>query len=414
MRASRLASTQWLTDDSEKLKSQLIKSAEFLTKEMGQLKGSAMKVGQLLSTYGENVFPKEVNDILKTLQQESPPLAWKQIEKQLRSELGSRLNELDVEQEPWASASIGQVHRARTKQGQLISLKIQYPGVDQAIDSDLRLLKILFSMTKLVKFNRDVDSIFDEVKQMLYQEMDYSVEQMHTKTFRNLLSEDQRYVVPVTFDQYCTKRVIATSFETGLKVDDEQILNLPQDRRDQLATAFLQLYLRELFEFRKVQTDPHIGNYRIRLSDNLPDQLILFDFGAVREISESFRDSYKLMVTGVIEHHDQSVIKGAQGIGLLHPDDPFDLVDVFLELCYLLSEPFSEENSANYDWNKSDLPKRAALKVSQLVLKFKLRSPPRELIFLDRKLGGVFIFLSVLRSRLDSRSVLTRMLEGFE
>ena len=137
-------------------------TVELLVQELGQLKGTAMKVGQTISMYGEHLLPKEVNELLKKLQQDSPALAWEAISKVLIEQLGAeKFNELEVEHNSIASASIGQVHKAKIKAtGEVLALKIQYPGVDSAVETDLKLLKFILNMTEFMPRGPRFDQIF--------------------------------------------------------------------------------------------------------------------------------------------------------------------------------------------------------------------------------------------------------------
>jgi predicted unusual protein kinase regulating ubiquinone biosynthesis (AarF/ABC1/UbiB family) len=392
-------------DKPERLKALLVSQIELLARELGQLKGSVMKVGQMLSMYGEHFLPPEANALLKSLQNQSPPLEWIAIEKVLLKQLGAeKLAQLDIDHEPMASASLGQVHAARRKSdGRRLAIKIQYPGVDQAIEGDLKALKSLLSMAKLIPKGPTYDELFREVRQMLHQEVDYTRELALTDEFRQALRDDPMLIVPETFPEFSTKRVITTSFEEGIPVDGAEVLALPQARRDEIAKTALRLYFRELFQLKMVQTDPHFGNYRVRLGEvGKPDQLVLFDFGAVRKFPDTFLKPYYQMVLGAYWKDREALWKGATRLGFLQPEDSPELLNHFADLCFLITEPFSGE----YDWGASDLPRRAASKGTQMAVRFRLRSPPREIVFLDRKMGGIFIFLSVLRAKFDAREVI--------
>lgn len=398
---------------NEFLKSQ----ANLLTKELGRLKGSAMKVGQMLSVYGEHFFPPEVNQILKSLQSDSPPLEWPAIEKQLRRQLGpEKLELLEIEHEPAASASLGQVHRARVlpsggaAAGCLLALKIQYPGVDAAIDSDIRTLKSIFTMTRLIPKGPRLDEIFAEVREMLRREVDYERELEETLEARRLLVDDPRFVVPEVFPEFSSKRVLATSFEEGVPVDSPEVAALPQETRDAIASAALDLYFRELFEWAAVQTDPHFGNYRVRLMPDGSARLVLFDFGAVRRVPKRFLDPYKEFISAALRKDWDAFDRTACKMGFMGEDDPEELRIVFREFCSLIIEPF---DGGKYDWGTSDLPRRVAMKALELKdvsmkTKVGLRAPPREVVFLDRKMGGIFIFLHVLKAQINAREHLEK------
>lgn len=399
---------------ADRLKELLISQMEMLTQELGQLKGSLMKVGQMLSMYGEHFLPPEANAFLKSLQSQSPPLKWEAVEKALKKRLSADLlGQLDIEQEPAAAASLGQVHKARRKSdSRVLAMKIQYPGVDRAIDGDLAAMKSIFALSKLLPVGKQYEEIFQEVRQMLHQEVDYTIELKTTQNFKKLLEADSRYIVPEVIPEFSNKRVITTIWEEGVAIDGPEVKALSQARRNAIGVAALELYFRELFEFGAVQTDPHFGNYRVRLGQ--PDRLVLLDFGAVREISKSFQQAYLEMVRGAHFQKPEQVIQGGIDLGFVRDEDSDEQKALFVELCYLITEPFYSkgtpgvrqdffDSDGNYDFGKSDLPKRVTQKAPQIAFAFKLRTPPREILFLDRKLGGMFILLSSLgvKTRID-------------
>jgi len=444
--ASHAMGSLFASDDekAERFKEMLISQVNSLTHELGQLKGSLMKVGQLLSMYGEHFLPPEANALLKSLQSQSPPVEWKEMEKVLKRQFAqstfegpgeglsqgpkhstnkNKLDQLEIDPEPIGSASLGQVHRAKLRSsGQWVAMKIQYPGVDRAIEGDLKALQSILSLSKLIPKGPKYDDLFKEVRTMLHQEVDYSRELELTEEFRKYLGGDSRYVIPQTYPEFSTRRILTTSYESGLAVDSPEVLGLPLDRRNAIGIALLDLFFRELFEFGAVQTDPHFGNYRVRLGQpGGSDQLILFDFGAVRKFPKSFLGAYFEMVRGTFYRDQKRLLKGASGLGFILPDDSEELKEVFTQLCFLVSEPFCTPETPGvpahlynsqgaYRWGESDLPKRAAKKGAELVLSFKIRTPPREILFLDRKMGGIFIFLSVLKAEFLTRDVLKRYL----
>jgi predicted unusual protein kinase regulating ubiquinone biosynthesis (AarF/ABC1/UbiB family) len=389
-------------DKPERFKAMLMSQVELLSRELGQLKGSVMKVGQMLSMFGEHFLPPEVNSVLKSLQSQSPPLVWPQIEKVLKRQLApEQLALVEIDPEPLASASLGQVHAATLKSdGRKLALKIQYPGVDQAIEGDLKALRSLLALSKLIPRGPAFDELFKEVRQMLHQEVDYSRELESTREFAEALKGDPRYIVPQVFEELSSKRVIATSFEPGVAVDGPEVRALPLERRNAIARMVIELYFKELFELGMMQTDPHFGNYRVRLGEGgEPDRLVLLDFGAVRKFPQSFLKPYYKMVRGAFARDRALLVEGARALGFVEEGDSAELLDHFAKLCFLIGEPF---HSRDYDWAASDLPKRVAAQGAQMALSFKLRAPPREVVFLDRKMGGIFIFMSVLKARFDA------------
>ncbi|MBO9668838.1 MAG: AarF/ABC1/UbiB kinase family protein, partial [Bdellovibrio sp.] len=243
----------------ENWKKLLQNQASAISTELGQLKGSLMKAGQMLSMYGEHFLPPEANELLKSLQSDSPPLTWEAIEPTLKKYLtAEQLDKLEIEKQALASASMGQVHRARIKAtGESIVLKIQYPNVDRAIDSDLRAIRSLLATLKLLPKDFNINPLFDEVREMLVQETDYIQEAVATEEFAKRLEDDSRFVVPKVIREFSGPKILATTFERGLRADDPLIQSLSQERRNRLALNFLDLYFKEIFDWGAVQTDPH-------------------------------------------------------------------------------------------------------------------------------------------------------------
>ena len=396
----------------------LTEQAQLLARELGRLKGSVMKVGQMLALYGEQfLLPPEVVAVLRTLQDNSPPLAWEALKPVLEQELSSqRLAELEVDPDPLAAASLGQVHRARRRRdGRELCIKIQYPGVAESIESDLNTVGTLLLFSRVLPAGFNLDEMLTEVRQMLAREIDYRQELQTTECFYQLLQGDSRFRVPETFADYSTGRVLTTSYEPGLNVDGPEIRGLSQARRNRLGAAALELFLREFFEWNQVQTDPHFGNYRLRLDPaGEQDQLVLLDFGAVRRFSDTFRFAYYELVKGAFWQDKERLWKAAMELNFMPANAPQSALERFADMCLLIMEPFTKAESGTpwfnamgeYCWGESDLPQRVALAASKASLSFSFRVPPKEFIFLHRKLGGVFVFLAELGTELKARPLL--------
>lgn len=419
--AGHSLSVAWNSENrGDLVKTLLTEQAVILARELGTLKGSVMKVGQMVSVLGEHLFPPEVNAVLKSLQNQSPPVEWESMERQLKRSLGAEaIANLEIDPEPFAAASIGQVHLAKIKKtGQKLALKIQYPGVDRSIASDVKALKSMLQVASLLPKGPDWEEIFEEVKQMLTHEVDYVRERKTTDLFSQILAGDDRFVIPKTFEEFSSPRVLATSFEEGVSVDDPRVMALSQERRNALGMAALEYYFKELFVWRKMQTDPHFGNYRVRLApqglEKAKDQWIMLDFGAVREVPKRFARPYFDLIRAAALGDSAGIIQAGKGLGLLADGDPQALIDHFASLCLMITEPYRLDQE--YDFGKSDLSKRSLQSVFNMVMNFKvsggiIRTPPRELVFLDRKLGGIFILLSTLGVKANVRPLLLEYLE---
>lgn len=400
------------------------RQAEVLRDELGQLKGSVMKAGQMLSLYGQYFLPEEAVTVLSQLQDDTPAVQWKVVGPVLERALGrTRLSELEVEETPLAAASLGQAHRARRRRDGLeLVVKIQYPGVADAIESDIRTLSRLITMTRMAPKGLDLNPIFAELREMLHREVDYAAERSFTEGFAARLADDPRFVVPRVLPEYSSDQVLTTTYEHGHHVKDARVQGLSLERRSALGRAFVELFVTELFRWNMVQTDPHFGNYRIRVGDNgQPDSIVLFDFGATRVFGRGFVENYASIVRGGVQRDREQIVRGACGIGLMSADFPKPVLDAFAQMCEMITEPFAGNDPGRvpphllnargeYKWAESDLPVRAGQLAAKNAFSKHFRVPPREIVFLHRRLSGVFIMLATLHAEVDARPLLMDVL----
>lgn len=395
------------------------RQAQVLADELGRLKGSVMKAGQMLSLYGQYFLPEEAVAVLAQLQDDTPPVHWSVVAPVLQKSLGrDRMRQLEVDESPLAAASLGQVHRARRKSdGRELCVKIQYPGVAAAIESDIRTLSRLMMMSRLIPEGLDPQPVFNEVRDMLYREVDYVNERHYTEEFARLLADDPRYVVPEVIGEFSSDQVLTTTYERGVGFRSAEVQALPQARRDRLGRAMFDLFLTEFFGWGMVQTDPHFGNYKLRLSPDGEDRIVLLDFGATRSYSRDFVCHYGRLVRGAVNHDRAAILQGARGIGLMRDEFPAAVHEAFADMCERIIEPFDEpgrgqpparllNERGEYRWGESDLPMRVAQTAARNVVSTYFRVPPREIVFLHRRLGGVFVALGTLRAELSLRAPL--------
>ncbi|MFW5825793.1 MAG: ABC1 kinase family protein [Marinobacter sp.] len=427
--ASHMA-TNWMTSADrreQRRKDMLSKQARFLVDELGQLKGSVVKIGQIMALYGEHFLPEEVTEALHTLEDQTSALEWKAVERVLQAELGAdRLAQLEVDPEPIGAASLGQVHRARRhSDGLELVLKIQYPGVDRAVDSDLDAVTQLLRVARLVSFGPEFNDWLEEVREMMHREVDYGLEAATTERFRERLADDPRFVVPRVLGEYSTPHIIAQTYEEGHPVSSEAVASLPVERRSALGQAALELFFRELFDWGEIQTDPNFGNYRIRLAGEAGsghDQIVLLDFGAVQAYSDAFLAPVIQMIRASYEQDVPAVIDGGVRLRFMKTDWPEEVLDKFARVCMSVLEPlapagqgwpdYAVNERGEYRWRQSDLPSRVAREAARSAVSRYFQVPPKEFVFLNRKLIGVYTFISVLRSEFNGEPLLRRFLYG--
>lgn len=429
--ASHMA-TNWLSSKDkrdERHRAMLSQQARFLVDELGQLKGSVVKIGQVMALYGEHFLPEEVTQALHTLEDQTTSLDWPAIERVLKTELGEQaLAALEVEPEPIGAASLGQVHRAwRRSDGLELVLKIQYPGVADAVDSDLNAVAQLLRVARLVSFGPEFEDWLEEVRQMMHREVDYRLEARTTEKFRTMLAGDPRFVVPRVLPEYSTDHVICATYEHGHSVSSDRVAALPLSRRNELGKAALELFFRELFVWGEIQTDPNFGNYRIRIAgEDGPgeqhDRIVLLDFGAVQSYSEGFLDPVVQMIQGSYENDLVAVIDGGVKLRFMSTDWPQDVLETFGQVCMSVLEPLSSDHESwpdyainrdgQYRWKQSDLPSRVARQAARSAISRYFRVPPREFVFLNRKLIGVYTFIAVLYAEFNGEPLLRKYLYG--
>ncbi|TVP61933.1 MAG: AarF/ABC1/UbiB kinase family protein [Halomonadaceae bacterium] len=408
----------------------LSRQAGLLVEELGKLKGSVVKIGQVMALYGEHFLPPEVTEALHTLEDQTCSLEWPAIRRTLVEEMGeAQLAKLEVDEEPIGAASLGQVHRAvRLEDGLEMVLKVQYPGVADAVDTDLNSVAQMLKIMRVVSFGADFDEWLEEVRAMMHREVDYELEARTTESFRQKLLDDPRYVVPRVIKEFSSPHVIATTFESGYSVSSKEVQALSLARRSALGKASLELFLSELFIWNEIQTDPNFGNYRIRLApdDQSHDKIVLLDFGAVQSYSDSFLDPVREMIRASYDQDLERVIEGGIALRFMEREWPQEVLKRFGEVCMAVLEPLARKEqlemppgalneNGDYRWKQSDLPNRIARQATRSAISRYFRVPPKEFIFLNRKLVGVYTFIAVLGAEFDGEPILRKyLLQGSE
>lgn len=376
-----------------------LEQVETLAEGLSQLKGAAMKAGQMLSIDASDYLPPEAVEILGKLQSNAEPVPFSTMAEVLREDLGPDWAERleGLEERPSASASIGQVHRARFD-GREVAVKVQYPGIGESIDADLDLLrKLSGTWLKMSGRRIDLDEVFREMKEVLHQEADYRVELGHMQAFRELLAGDPTYVVPEPFAPVCSERVLVASWERGEPLRAWLGSHPSLETRRWLGRALLDLYCLEFFTWGRVQTDPNPGNFLVR-----PDErrVVLLDFGATLVYDDEFRRQY-IELLRVLGAGDRGrVIELGVAQGLLDVRESKEVKDLFADLLISAVEPFVPELQP-FEFADEDYAARARDIGVAFTRSLRYSPPPRKLIFLHRKLGGLFNILKRMQLSLD-------------
>ena len=205
-------------EDKLKARSEMLQTVGLqIADTLGEMKGAVMKVGQIASQY-KDVFPPEVAKALEKLQKDAPPMPFAIIKQQVEKELGKPIEQLfaDFEPTPFAAASIGQVHKAVLPSGEAVVVKVQYPDVDSSVDSDLKQVRLALKITGMLNMDKSLQAhIFAEIRDSLYDELDYTKEAHNLAIFANFHQNDDGLIIPTVFHSHSSIRVLTLSQELG-------------------------------------------------------------------------------------------------------------------------------------------------------------------------------------------------------
>ena len=368
---------------------------------LSEMRGAAMKVGQLLSMDSGEILPAEFSDLLARLREDAHQMPLGDVAKVLGSHWGDgwdrKFRRFDFT--PIAAASIGQVHAAELRDGRRLAVKIQYPGIRQSIDSDVDNVATLLNLFNILPDGLDIASLLGEAKRQLHVEADYRAEAASTGQFARLLAGDARFDVPAVVEELSDTDVLAMQFLDGRPIEslDEQ----SKEVRDAASVHLVQLALHELFDWGLVQTDPNFANY---LFDPNSRRIQLLDFGATRRYDETRRRAVHRLLAACVAGDDGDIERAAEDVGYTDGDDPRDYTQTIVRLLRTATEP--ARNPGQYRFGTSDLAQR----MGEIVVDMRMRSrygrlPPTDVLFLHRKLGGLYLLLSRLKSSVPVRKL---------
>ncbi len=375
-----------------------------LTNGLSHMRGAALKLGQMLSMDSGIVLSPQLTTILATLRDDARPMPPNQLRDVLNAEWGqgwlARFRKFDVR--PFAAASIGQVHRAETRGGRLLAIKVQYPGVRASIDSDVDNIATLMRLPGLLPKGMDVTPLLAAAKAQLREEADYTAEAAHLLRFSTLLAGSAAFVVPDLQDDLSTGQVLAMSFIESQPIDTLE--TAPQAVRDRVATDLIDLVLQELFTFHAMQTDPNLANYRVEPATG---RIVLLDFGAVRPVDTGLAATFRSLLNGALDRDATAIRAAMLKIGYFGPETAPHHQDLIQQMFNVAMDPLRQDSP--FDFGQSDLLDR--LRDMGLALGTErdlMHVPPAETLFLHRKIGGMYLLATRLRARVNLRQLADR------
>jgi len=302
-----------------------------LVEQLGQMRGAAMKVGQVLSMVEFDGLPEEERDALQAklaeLRDDVPPVPFSRLERLMRDEFGGPLRRVfsEFDEHAFAAASIGQVHRATTVEGSDVVVKVQYPGVAEAVETDLRNAMLLLPLVKRLAPSLDAKALASELRERIVEELDYELEAQNQRRIERLRRGHPFVSVPVVNTELSTRRVLVSEYFEGERF--EAVRRLDEAQRDRYGEIVFRFYFGLLYRDRIALGDPHPGNQLLR-----PDGRVGFlDFGMLRDVSPSRADAER-GIAHAVRAGDPAALKSALVAGAYLAADGAELVDDELAL----------------------------------------------------------------------------------
>ncbi len=318
------------------------KTAEAMLKTLGEMKGLPLKLGQMAS-YIEGLSPpgyeEKFQAVLQKLQQKAPPLSREAASRVIRAELGGPPEEVYAqwEADPFAAASVGQVHRATTRSGERVAVKVQYPGIDKAILNDLKSISLLETMIAPVGRRYHSKETVDEIRSVFLAELDYAHEAEMAGTFQAIHEDDEDIVIPNVHHALTTRRVLTCDLIGG--VDYQTFCErAPQADRDAAGETIWRFMFRALYEYGLLYADPHPGNYRFLGGG----RVAFLDFGCTKKIPDPLVAGMKRYVVAA-QRGDEAEFERACVEVLGYEREDEESWKLYIAYTKMLLEPFTRD-----------------------------------------------------------------------
>jgi predicted unusual protein kinase regulating ubiquinone biosynthesis (AarF/ABC1/UbiB family) len=316
----------------EKLGERAMETANEIVTQLGQMKGAAMKIGQVLSTIDFELIPEGERDAFKAklaqLRDDAPKVDFPKMRKVLETDLGGPVSKVfaSFDETPIAAASIGQVYRATTHDGREVAVKVQYPGIAEAVETDLRNMNMLFPLIKRLAPGLDVKAVAGELKERIGEELDYEIEAQHQRQVSRAFRGHPFVTVPTVDTAMSTRRVLVSEYIEGVGFAD--VAARPDEERDRYGEILFRFYFGLLEREHLACGDPHPGNVIFT-----PDGKICFlDFGLMRKVPPAYLEGERVIGRALLEEDAVAVHRQLGTLGYLPDPASFDVDAVFAQL----------------------------------------------------------------------------------
>ncbi|KAF8556784.1 ABC1-domain-containing protein [Imleria badia] len=424
--ASEIIRRSTATSDDSQQGSLMMTEANIkrLVSKLSQMRGAALKLGQFMSIQDTHALPPELDKIFRRVQDSAHYMPDWQMEQVMASALGPSWADsfTSFDRVPFAAASIGQVHNAvlRTSASpsgreERVAIKVQFPNIANSIASDIGYVKLLLTAGQLLPKGLFLDRTIQVMKDELADECDYLREAQFLRRYNSvgLLGQDSRFKIPWVWEG-STDRVLVMEHVDGVSVGELSVSALPQEERNEIAKRIIELCLRELFQFRLMQTDPNWTNF---LWNPATQQVSLVDFGATREYTKEFMDGWLRLLQAAASKDRNACAEWSLKLGYLTGKENEIMLNAHVDSVILIATPFSPSTPQPHPfgpgsrWSEITEQIRALIPV---MLQHRLTPPPRETYSLNRKLSGAFLLASRLDAVVDTNKLWDDVVDGYQ
>jgi len=371
------------------------KNAAALAEALGGLKGPLMKIAQLLSTIPDALPPEYAEELAK-LQAEAPPMGWAFVKRRMAAELGADWQQRfdEFSREAVASASLGQVHKARSLDGADLACKLQYPDMKSAVEADMNQLRFILSLQRRLEPGVDTSDMPDEIGARLREELDYKREAQHMALYGLIFQGDSAIRVPSVRPELSTQRLLTMDWLDGGRLLDYK--NRAQDERNVITKALFRAWWYPFSHYGVIHGDPHLGNYKIFDEDGRAAGINLLDYGCLRTFRPIFVQGVIDLYNGLLRDDRDLIIHAYETWGFRGLSN--ELIDVLNLWARFIYGPLLDNRVRRIaeGVSPSQYGRREAFAVKQGLKENGPVKVPREFVFMDRAaigLGAVFLHL---------------------
>ena len=366
------------------------------------LRGAAMKFGQLMSMDESIILSPDLAAVFAQLRSSGYSMTPSQLKKILNQNWGDGWlrNFKHFEVRPFAAASIGQVHKATLKSGEIVAIKVQFPGVRQSIDNDLSSLKFIMKTSGMLPAKFPLDYYITQCGDLLKRETDYELEAIHITRFSEFLRSNDKLNVPKVYNQLSTQETLTMSFFEGRELSSKMAYD--QSSINEISLSLLELLLNEIFTFKLVQTDPNLANFLLSEGDN---SLCILDFGACCQVSEATHELYKDLLNVALTLDANKIKSFLEDKNFIPKDASSEGTKFFDRIISIAINEISQNEF--FDFQQSKVFE--IITEEDLNLYFELIPSSlfgSDFIFIQRKIFGLILFFCAIGAKLPLIKIL--------